>query len=163
MRVKERRQDDGFSLVELMVVILIIAILLSIAVISLLGAQRRSHDRAAQSEVRNAHTVQQIFRASDDDFTQDEVALTRIDASVDYQTGGEDEEIVDTPPPSQVGGIVYVDVYEQGGDVVLTVAAKSRTGKCFWLRTVENRGLPRFATNDCTGAPASSDYDHKWR
>ncbi|MFP5326044.1 MAG: type II secretion system protein [Acidimicrobiia bacterium] len=157
------RSEDGFSLVELMVVVLIIAILLAVGLVSLLGAQRRASDRAAQSEVRNAHTVEQIFRAADDTFTQEEIELARIDASVDYHTGSEDPVVMDTPVPSQAGGIVYVDVYRDGGDKVLTVGAKSRSGKCFWLRTHEDRGLPRFATNDCSAQPADGDYGPAWR
>jgi type IV pilus assembly protein PilA len=44
----------GFTLIELMVVVLIIAILLAIAIPTLLGAQSKAKDRAAQSSVRNA-------------------------------------------------------------------------------------------------------------
>jgi len=52
-----RRHDDGFTLIELMVVVLIIAILLAIAIPTFLGAQNRARDRAAQSDLRNAITA----------------------------------------------------------------------------------------------------------
>jgi type IV pilus assembly protein PilA len=52
-----RRHEDGFTLIELMVVVLIIAILLAIAIPTFLGAQNRARDRAAQSDLRNAITA----------------------------------------------------------------------------------------------------------
>src|SRR5579884_3662101 len=56
-RLSERRDDEGFTLIELMVVILIIAILLAIAIPTFLGARSRAQDRAAQSSLRNALTA----------------------------------------------------------------------------------------------------------
>jgi type IV pilus assembly protein PilA len=52
----ERREDKGFTLIELMVVVLIIAILLAIAIPTFLGAQNKAKDRSAQSSARNALT-----------------------------------------------------------------------------------------------------------
>jgi type IV pilus assembly protein PilA len=51
------RTDDGFTLIELMVVVLIIAILIAIAIPTFLGAQDRARDRGAQSDLRNALTA----------------------------------------------------------------------------------------------------------
>ena len=52
-----RDDEEGFTLIELMVVVLIIAILLAIAIPTFLGARERANDRAAQSSLRNALTA----------------------------------------------------------------------------------------------------------
>ena len=50
-------REGGFTLIELMVVVLIIAILIAIAIPTFLGARQRAQNRAAQSSLRNAFTA----------------------------------------------------------------------------------------------------------
>ena len=60
--LKSRRDDEeGFTLIELMVVVLIIAILIAIAIPTFLGARQRAQDRAAQSDLRNGLTAEKTF------------------------------------------------------------------------------------------------------
>ena len=57
LQTRLRDDEDGFTLIELMVVVLIIAILIAIAIPTFLGVQNRARDRAAQSDLRNALTA----------------------------------------------------------------------------------------------------------
>jgi type IV pilus assembly protein PilA len=59
--VSRRDRQEGFTLIELMVVVLIIAILIAIAIPTFLGARVRAQDRATQSDLRNALTAQKTF------------------------------------------------------------------------------------------------------
>ncbi len=45
--------SEGFTLIELMVVVMIIAVLIAIAIPSFLGFRKSAQDRSAQSEIRN--------------------------------------------------------------------------------------------------------------
>src|SRR5437868_10112108 len=55
-RMRDRQNDGegGFTLIELMVVVMIIAILLGIAIPAFLGARSRAQDTASKSNLRNA-------------------------------------------------------------------------------------------------------------
>jgi type IV pilus assembly protein PilA len=55
---RRRDEEQGFTLIELMVVVLIIAILIAIAIPTFLGARARAQDRAAQSDLRNGLTAE---------------------------------------------------------------------------------------------------------
>ena len=52
-----RREEEGFTLVELMVVILIIAILIGAAIPTFLGLRSRAQDSAAKQDLRNTLTA----------------------------------------------------------------------------------------------------------
>ncbi len=77
--------EEGFTLVELMVVVLIIAILVAIAIPTFLGARTSAQDRAAQSDLRNALTAEKVFYV-DNEVYSDNAAneLAAIEPSIDW-------------------------------------------------------------------------------
>src|SRR5437763_12383329 len=66
---RSRDQEEGFTLIELMVVVLIIAILIAIAVPTFLGARQRAADRAAQSDLRNGYTSAKVIYSDNESFS----------------------------------------------------------------------------------------------
>jgi type IV pilus assembly protein PilA len=56
-----RDEEDGFTLIELMVVVMILAILLVMGLPTFLGVRGRFQDRAAQSDLRNVVLAARIL------------------------------------------------------------------------------------------------------
>src|SRR3954452_18517585 len=84
---RSRDEEDGFTLIELMVVVLIIAILIAIAIPTFLGARQRAQDRAVQSNLRNALTAEKTFY-TDNQTYGDSTAMTgsNIETSLKWGT-----------------------------------------------------------------------------
>src|SRR5262245_62752747 len=88
LMARRRDGDEGFTLIELMVVVLIIAILIAIAIPTFLGARQRAQDRAAESSLRNALTAAKTIFTDQEDYTQATVAaLGAVEPSLQFKAG----------------------------------------------------------------------------
>lgn len=141
----ESRREQGFTLIELMVVVLVIAILLAVAVPTFLGAYSRAMTRAAQSNARNAHTSLLIYYTEAQTFTAEPLLLNQIDKALEFVPL---LSALDSGPNVHVR--MLPDTTRPNDTVVVT--AKSGTGRCFWIRAVGGQDQPRFAEDDCSGA-----------
>ena len=84
LRKRLDREEQGFTLIELMVVVLIIAILIAIAIPTFLGARARAQDRAAQSNLRNALTAEKTFYTAKQAYSSTSTDLSAIEPSLSY-------------------------------------------------------------------------------
>jgi type IV pilus assembly protein PilA len=145
LRAGTGREERGFTLIELMVVVLIIAILIAIAIPTFLGARQRAQNRAAQSNVRNALTAEKTFFTDAQAYSQQTADLTAIEPSLTYTNVA--------ASMAATGNIVYIQVYGTPATTVV-VGAQSGSGKCFWARDTTGSPGTQYLQTDtpCSGS-----------
>jgi type IV pilus assembly protein PilA len=150
----ERRQkgsEEGFTLIELMVVVLIIAILIAIAIPTFLGARERAQNRSAQSNVRNALTAEKTSYTDTQTYSAASATLSAIEPSLSYVNGA-------IPAKGSKEVFVAVSQTTVAGDTVI-LGAQSASGKCYYLKDVAGNPGTKWATDtDCIADPAGKTY-----
>ena len=86
-------KDEGFTLIELMVVVLIIAILVAIAIPTFLGQRKNAQDSAAKSNVRNALATEKAYFSVNQVFTATTADLAAIEPNL-FGTGADPVAVV---------------------------------------------------------------------
>jgi len=140
-------EDAGFTLIELMVVLLILAILLAIAIPTFLGVTGGANDRSAQSNLNTALTTAKAAESQNANQTYTGVTAATLhtsEPSINFVTGA-------VTATGQVS--VYVDATSQNG-IVLAAWSPANSGTCWYAS--DNVGTVGDATGPWTtgGTPA---------
>jgi len=142
LRRRLERDEEGFTLIELMVVVLIIAILLAIAIPTFLGARTRAQDRAAQSNLRNGLTGEKTFYTDAQMYGTAGVAPGNILALQGIEPAIKWTDTVAAGIAAQgLVGIAALKVNDSGtalDNVIL--GAKSASGTCFYMMDESETG-----------------------
>ncbi len=96
-KTRRATRQRGFTLVELLIVIIVMALLAAIAIPTYLGQRQRAQDSAAYTMVRNALTALQAAYVDTADYTLITVEqLTALEPSIAWVEAG--DNLVDTNP-----------------------------------------------------------------
>lgn len=153
----EQRDDEGFTLIELMVVVLIIAILIAIAIPTFLGARSRAQNRASQSNLRNALTAEKTFYTDNQTYTVDtgNGALKAIEPALTYSGSV-------VPANTAVVGTVYTEaVQDATGNWSTCVTARSASGNYYGIQDVATgsaAGTHYYSSPSAPPAACSTAY-----
>ena len=144
-------RDEGFTLIELMVVVMIIAVLIAIAIPSFLGFRKSAQDRAAQSEVRNVLLSEKAYWLEEGDYTETAADITALEPNANINA---DEAVG-----------VYIDLNALSSDTVCIVRT-AESGNTFSVWESSTLGTHYGATNlsgaDCPAAAPAGYSQGGW-
>lgn len=122
-------RERGFTIVEMVVVVTVLAVLVGMAIPTFVAAYWRSQDHAAKTHLRAAAKAAWVYAVEQGGFEDDAVALAELEAIepefsfVDGSTASADEKTV--------------SVADDAGGAELAMAIRAANGTCFYVRLSE--------------------------
>lgn len=151
----ESEADAGFTLIELMVVLLIMAILLAIAIPTFLGVKGGAQDRGAQSNLNTALTNAKALYGNDQSYgtlsASAASSLSTSEASLTFVSGATDS--TDQNTISVAIGMVPAAT---GANSIMLVN-KSASGDCWGIETNESTDTGQFVDGTSGGTTWPND------
>jgi type IV pilus assembly protein PilA len=153
---RDDEPEAGFTLIELMMVVLIIAILIAVLIPTFVGAKSRAQDRAVQSSVRNALIAARVIFSDHGDYTEATLAaLTATEPSIGFVDA--------TTTPANVNTVSV----EAVSTTYFVAAGQSKSAACFFVRDDESVGgtgerYAKATSGACSASAAPAANSPSW-
>ena len=158
-----RDDEQGFTLIELMVVLLIIAILLAIAIPVFLGAKNSANARSSQSNLRNALTAEQSTWTNNQVFDDTTANMTGLEPSLNWVNGavaseGGNTVSVTTGKSTAAADTVFLEAYAKDGNcyVIEQTNDPAVTAGSTGYAIVKGASCPALTHNVTTFVPVTA-------
>ena len=147
--------DSGFTLIELMVVLLIMAILLAIAIPTFLGVKGGAQDRAAQSNLNTALTNAKAVYGNNQSYGTSSLAVSSLSSS-------EASLSFDAVGGTSTGQNVIEVATEVNGNSIMLIN-KSSAGDCWGILTNETTASLGQGASTWPKSTAAGTYYTSWK